>query len=82
MAAADSCPGVDTQTIDQREFAAMMAALRTGGSCACGSRQRRGSKTDAAVAEAEARVLTPLFKQKTATSDPGRCEHRRLAGQY
>lgn len=62
----------------------MMTALRTRGGCGCNGRQRqrrRDSKTDAAVAEAEARVLAPLFTQKTATSDPGRCVHFRLAEQ-
>ena len=69
------------QTIDHKEFAAMMAAFRAGGGCICGSRRgqrRRSSKTAAVEAEAEARVMAPLFEQKTATSDPGRCARPHL----
>eukprot|EP01043_Picozoa_sp_COSAG02_P005854 COSAG02_NODE_161_length_32629_cov_10.363142_22_plen_66_part_00 len=50
----------------------LRSAVRTdgGGGCAC---RRRASKFDAAVAETEARLMAPLFKQKTAKSHPGRC---------
>lgn len=64
------------QTLDQEEFADMMVALRTTGGCACGTREgqeRRSSKADAAMVEAEAKLITPLFQRKSATSDPGRC---------
>lgn len=69
-----------TQMLDQEEFSAMMRALRAGG-CSNRRARRRPGKVEAAVAEAEAQIMAPLFKQKTATSSPGRCVQLRLTGQ-
>ena len=68
------CGHIAEQTLDQKEFGAMMTAMRAGNGCAC---RRRTSKTDAAVAASEARMMAPLFEQKTATSQPGRCARMR-----
>lgn len=69
-----------TQSIDKTDFGAMMKALRErssrGGHGGTGTLPSNGqSRTAVAVAEAEARMMAPLFDKQTASSAKGRLSH-------